>query len=155
MLCVVVASRAGAGACSGLALLVVFDDGRRVGTVLGGLPPRAKCERMALVALDVAGRIEVIIVARRDVFTGQEPCDVEADDLSRIVVCRRGFDAFQEARDQTQVEDANKTHESIKRPDGNATPDEAIEFSLKDLEVAEYRQQLGFGRNCLPRLAYK
>jgi len=49
---------------------------------------------MALVALDVAWRIEVVVVARGDVVVGQQVGDIETDDLSGVIVYCSGFDAF-------------------------------------------------------------
>ena len=82
-----------------MAIFVVFDDGRGLRALVDGSLPRAKRERVALIALEVPWGVEVVVKSRRDGFVGQEVGDVEADDLSAIVVCCCGFDAFDEARD--------------------------------------------------------
>ena len=41
---------------------------------------------MALVALDVAWRIKIVVVAGCDVLVGQQVSNVETDDISSIIV---------------------------------------------------------------------
>lgn len=102
----------------------------------GGLSPGAECERMALIALDVAWRIEVVVVARSDVFVRDQVSDIETDNLGGIIVSCSGFDALHESRNQTEIRSAHKSHEAIECPDCNATPEEAVEFSFEYFEVA-------------------
>ena len=102
----------------------------------GGLSPGAECERMALIALDVAWRIEVVVVARRDDLAGQQVSDIETNDLSGIIVCCGGFDALRESWDKTKVSSAGNPHGAVECPDCNAAPEEAVEFSFEDFEVA-------------------
>jgi hypothetical protein len=100
------------------------------------LSPGAKREGVALVALDVAWRIEVVVVARRDDLAGQQVSNVETDDVSSIIVCCGGFDALRESWDKTKVSSACKPHGAVECPDCNAAPEEAVEFSFEDFEVA-------------------
>lgn len=104
------------------------------------LPPGAKREGMALVALDVTWGVEIVVVSRCDVLVGQQVSDVEADNLSGVIVCRRSFDAFQESWDEAEVSSACKSHDAVKGPDGDTTPDEAIQFTFEDFEVAAASQ---------------
>jgi len=97
---------------------------------------------MALVALEIAGRIEVVVVARRDFFTGQQVGNVKANDLGGIIVRGSGFDALEESWDEAEVDGPRKSHGTIEGPDGNAAPEEAVEFSFEDFEVAGAVRQL-------------
>jgi hypothetical protein len=91
---------------------------------------------MALVAFDVSWCIEVVVVAWRDVVVGQQVGDIETDDLSGVVVCCSSFDTLREPWDETEVSSARKSHDAVKCPDCNAAPEEAVEFSFEDFEVA-------------------
>jgi hypothetical protein len=102
----------------------------------GGLSPGAECEGVALVALDVAWCIKVVILARRDVLLGQQVSDVETDDLDGIVVSCSSIDALQESWNKTKVSSAHKSYEASERPDCNTTPEEAVESPFEDFEVA-------------------
>lgn len=103
---------------------------------IGCVSPGTQCEWMALVALDVTWRIEVVVVARRNVLAGQQVGDVETDDLARIIISCSSFGILQESRNKTQVNSARKPHEAVECPDCNTAPEEAVEFSFEDFEVA-------------------
>ena len=86
--------------------------------------------------MDIARRLEVVVIARSDVLVGQQIGNVETDDLGSIIVCCSGFDALRESWDKTKVSSACKPHEAVECPDCNAAPEEAVEFSFEDFEVA-------------------
>ena len=102
----------------------------------GGLPPGAKREGMALVALNVAWRVEIVVVARCDFLVWQQVSDIETDDLSGVIVYCGSFDSFQESWGKSEVSSARKPHDAVEGPDRNATPEEAVEFPFEDFEVA-------------------
>jgi hypothetical protein len=119
-----------------LNLLGVFDDRCGLRANASGSSPGAECERMALVALDVARRVKIVIVARCDVLAGQQAGHIEADDLCSVVIGGSGFDAFEETWNETKVDGASKSHEAIECPDGDTTVDETVMFSFVDFDVA-------------------
>ena len=77
---------------------------------------------MALVALDVAWRIEIVVVSRSDFFVRQQVGDVETDNLGGIIVRRSSFDALQESGNKTEVGSARKSHDAVECPDRDAAP---------------------------------
>jgi hypothetical protein len=91
---------------------------------------------MALVALDISGGVEVVVMARCDGLRGQQVGNVEADDICGVIIGGSGFYALEETRDETKIDGAGKSHEAIERPDGNAAVDEAVVFSFVDFDVA-------------------
>lgn len=93
--------------------------------------------------MEVSRRIEVVVMARRDVLVRQRVRDVEADDLSGIVVCCSSFDTFHESWHKTEISSARKPHNAVECPNCNAAPEEAIEFSFEDFKVATRRQYVG------------
>ena len=101
----------------------------------GSLPPGAEREGVALVALDVTWRIEIVVVARCDVLVGQQIGDVETNDLSRVIVGCGSFDALKESWDKTKISSARESQDTVKRPNGNATPNEAVVFSFVNFDV--------------------
>lgn len=86
--------------------------------------------------MEIAGRIEVVVVARCDFCAGQQVGDVEADDLGGIIVRCSGFDALEVSWDEAEVDGTSKSHGTIEGPYGNAAPEEAVEFSFEDFKVA-------------------
>lgn len=109
---------------------------------------------MALIALEVCRRIEIVVMARRDVLVGQKVRDVETDDLSGIVVCCSSFDTLHESWHKTEISSACKPHKAVECPDCNAAPEEAIKFSFKDFKVATTCQYVGDVKHRMP-LTYK
>lgn len=97
---------------------------------------------MALVALDVAWRVEIVVVARRDFLTRQQVGDVETDNLGGIIVRRSSFDALQESGNKTEVGSARESQDAVECPDRDATPEEAVEFSFEDFKVTVVCQWL-------------